>query len=64
MKGIFQFILFQFFLCMFAHRGAAQPSSDTSREVEFDKIILEQFKPNETGCVALVAEKGKIIYKK
>lgn len=64
MKGIFQFILCQFLLCLFAHSGAAQPSSASQREGEFDKIISEQFKPNETGCVALVAEQGKIIYKK
>jgi CubicO group peptidase (beta-lactamase class C family) len=64
MKGIFQFILCQFLLCLFAHRGAAQASSASQREGEFDKIISEQFKPNETGCVALVAEQGKIIYKK
>jgi hypothetical protein len=64
MKGIFQFILCQFLLSLFAHRGAAQPLSASQREGEFDKIISEQFKPNETGCVALVAEQGKIIYKK
>ena len=64
MKRILQLILCQFLLCLFAHPVAGQPSSAASREVEFDKIMSEQFKPNETGCVALVAEKGKIIYKK
>ncbi len=31
---------------------------------EFDKILTEQFKPDGTGCAALVASKGQIIYKK
>jgi CubicO group peptidase (beta-lactamase class C family) len=31
---------------------------------EFDKILSEQFKSGETGCAALVAQKGQIIYKK
>ncbi len=64
MKGILQFILCHFLLSLFAHPGYGQPSSDALLTIEFDKIISEQFKPNETGCVALVAEKGKIIYKK
>lgn len=32
--------------------------------VEFDKILSEQFKSNETGATAIVAKKGKVIYKK
>jgi CubicO group peptidase (beta-lactamase class C family) len=31
---------------------------------EFDKLLSEQFKPGETGGVALVAQKGQVIYKK
>lgn len=31
---------------------------------EFDQLLSEQFKPGETGCAALVARKGQIIYKK
>ena len=64
MKGILQFILCHFLLCLFAHPGSGQPSFDALPTNEFDKIISEQFKPNETGCIALVAKKGKIIYKK
>lgn len=30
----------------------------------FDMLLSEQFKPGETGCAALVAQKGQIIYKK
>ncbi|NLE33976.1 MAG: hypothetical protein GX622_02640 [Bacteroidales bacterium] len=32
--------------------------------VEYDKILLEQFKPDETGCAALVAKDGQVIYRK
>ena len=42
----------------------AQLPPASSREAQFDKILSEQFKPNETGCAALIAEKGKIIYHK
>jgi CubicO group peptidase (beta-lactamase class C family) len=31
---------------------------------EFDKLLSEQYKPGETGSVALVAQKGQVIYKK
>src|SRR5829696_7433481 len=31
---------------------------------EFEQVISSQFKPHEPGGVVLVAEKGKIIYKK
>jgi CubicO group peptidase (beta-lactamase class C family) len=31
---------------------------------EFDRLLSEQFKPGETGCAALVAKNGQIIYKK
>jgi CubicO group peptidase (beta-lactamase class C family) len=31
---------------------------------EFDKLLSAQFKPGETGCAALVAINGRIIYKK
>jgi len=32
--------------------------------LEFDKLLSAQFKPGETGCAALVAIKGQIVYKK
>jgi CubicO group peptidase (beta-lactamase class C family) len=31
---------------------------------DFDKLISEQFKPNESGCAVLVSQKGNVIYKK
>lgn len=64
MNKILKFILCQFLLCLTVLPGAGQPSSASSRAVEFDKIIAEQFKPNDPGCVALVAENGKIIYQR
>jgi CubicO group peptidase (beta-lactamase class C family) len=64
MKKIFRFILCPFVICLSTLPSIGQTSSTTSLAAEFDKIISEQFKPSQTGCVALVAEKGKIIYKK
>jgi CubicO group peptidase (beta-lactamase class C family) len=42
----------------------AQNKNDKQLEIDFDKILSEQYKSNETGATALVARKGKIIYKK
>src|SRR5258705_10169523 len=42
----------------------AQQKNDTQITVEFDKILSEQFKTNETGATALVARNGQVIYKK
>ena len=41
-----------------------QSLSTKQLEEEFDKLLSEQFKPGETGGVALVAQKGQVIYKK
>ena len=57
-------ILWFFSLGLVTIPATAQPSPASSGAAEFDKIISEQFKPNETGCAALVAQKGKIIYHK
>ena len=40
----------------------AQPDAQLS--AEFDKLLSEQFKSDSSGCTALVARKGQIIYKK
>lgn len=32
--------------------------------VDYDKIILDQFKADETGCAVLVAKDGQVIYRK
>ncbi|MVM29033.1 serine hydrolase [Spirosoma sp. HMF4905] len=42
----------------------AQPQTDTQLSTQFDKLLAEQFKPDSSGCTALVARKGKVIYQK
>ena len=42
----------------------SQQKNNTQIAAEFDKMLSEQFKPNETGATAIVARYGKIIYKK
>jgi CubicO group peptidase (beta-lactamase class C family) len=42
----------------------AQPAKTKAMTSEFDKMLSAQFKTGETGCAALVAVKGEIIYKK
>ncbi len=63
MKRNFQ-VLFCLSLSLLTFFATAQSSSTSSRTMEFDKLLSEQFKPNETGCAALVAERGKILYHK
>mgnify|MGYP001188771083 CR=1 FL=1 len=41
---------------------AAQPLNVKKLAVDYDKMLLEQFKPDETGCAALVAKDGQVIY--
>lgn len=42
----------------------AQPKDDKQLTAEFDKLLSDQYKTNETGCAALVSRNGQIIYKK
>jgi CubicO group peptidase (beta-lactamase class C family) len=42
----------------------AQTPNTKAMSAEFDKLLLAQFKPGETGCAALVAINGQIVYKK
>ncbi len=42
----------------------SQPAKTKAMTAEFDKMLSAQFKTGETGCAALVAVKGEIIYKK
>lgn len=44
--------------------AGAQSLSTKQLTAEFDKILSEQFKPDETGCAALVAKNGQVIYRK
>lgn len=43
---------------------AAQQLTPKQLATEYDKILTEQFKPGETGCAALVAKNGQVIYHK
>lgn len=42
----------------------AQQKDDKQLAIYFDKILSEQFKPDEPGVTALVSRNGQIIYKK
>lgn len=42
----------------------AQSLTSKQLTAEYDKILSEQFKPGETGCAALVAKNGQVIYRK
>ena len=48
------------------HTGYLVCSQAPSKQLigEFDKLLSEQFKAGESGCAALVAQKGQILYKK
>ncbi len=43
---------------------AAQPLNIKKLAVDYDRMLLDQFKPDETGCAALVAKDGQVIYSK
>jgi CubicO group peptidase (beta-lactamase class C family) len=43
---------------------SAQPVNTKAMNAEFDKLLAAQFRTGETGCAALVAINGQIIYKK
>ena len=53
-----------FFLGLSITLTNAQNQTDPQLTAAVDKLLAEQFKPNETGCAALVARRGQIIYKK
>ena len=42
----------------------AQSLTPKQLTAEYDKILSDQFKPGETGCAALVAKNGQVIYRK
>jgi len=63
MKKIYLLLLIVLGVCI--KNGNAQTVSfDEQLGTKLDKLLSEKFKPNEPGCVALVANKGKIIYRK
>ncbi len=60
MKKTFLFLA----LSLLVNIAFAQQKDDKQLFAEFDKMLSEQYKTNETGATALVARKGQIIYKK
>ncbi len=58
------FILLLFLLGTMMHYCTAQSAMNKQLETTFDQLLSEQFKAGETGCAALVAQKGQVIYKK
>ena len=54
-------------ILLFIFAGASPAFAQTAFKqliVDFDKLLTEQFKPSESGCAALVAQKGQVLYKK
>jgi CubicO group peptidase (beta-lactamase class C family) len=52
------------FIAFFSCTANAQTLTTKQLTSEFDRLLSEQFKPGETGCAAVVAQKGQIVYKK
>jgi CubicO group peptidase (beta-lactamase class C family) len=50
--------------CIFFQFADAQQTAGKEIAAAFDKVLEQQFKPGETGAVALVSKNGKIIYKR
>ncbi|HEY0457624.1 MAG TPA: serine hydrolase [Pyrinomonadaceae bacterium] len=63
MKKIIPLFL-SFLLSLSLNLIPAFGQSRTSLTTEFDKILSTEFKPEEPGGVVLIAQKGRIIYKK
>ncbi|MCU0459311.1 MAG: serine hydrolase [Bacteroidales bacterium] len=42
----------------------AQPLNLKKISLDFDEILLDQFRPGETGCAVLVAKEGQVVYRK
>lgn len=57
-------LIFTFLFAISLTAVFAQPKDDKQLGAEFDKLLSDQFKTNETGCTALVSRNGQIIYKK
>lgn len=51
-------------IAFFTTAATAQSLTPKQLTAGFDKILSEQFKPDETGCAALVAKNGLMIYRK
>jgi CubicO group peptidase (beta-lactamase class C family) len=63
MKNILK-SLFVILAMMITSVSFAQIPNIKTMTADFDKLLSEQFKAGETGCAALVAIKGQVVYKK
>ncbi len=59
MKKVILFLTFGFLFQL----AVAQQKDDKQLAADFDKLLSEQFKTNETGATALVARNGQVIYR-
>ena len=57
-------LMLMLLMCLAPLTSTAQTLNTKQLTAEFDKMLSEQFKPGETGCAALVAKNGQIIYRK
>jgi CubicO group peptidase (beta-lactamase class C family) len=64
MKRTNKFLLLSALAFLTLTVASAQTPNVKAMTAEFDKLLSAQFKPGETGCAALVAIKGQIVYKK
>ena len=64
MSNKIKFVFFTLMVMAFSVVTCAQSPNSKALNAEFDKLLSAQFKPGETGCAALVAINGQIIYKK
>jgi CubicO group peptidase (beta-lactamase class C family) len=59
-----RFILMLTMMSLLTFNASAQTLNLKQLTAGYDKMLSEQFKPGETGCAALVAKNGQIIYNK
>ena len=59
-----RYILMLMMMSLLTLNASSQTLNLKQLTSDYDKMLSEQFKPGETGCAALVAKKGQIIYNK
>ena len=64
MNNKIKLMFFTLMVMAFTVDTSSQSLNTKAMSAEFDKLLTAQFKPGETGCAALVAIKGQIVYKK
>lgn len=64
MKQRFRQIIITALVILITWSARAQSPNIKTMAAEFDKLLSAQFKTGETGCAALVAIKGNVVYQK